>query len=79
MAMNQNRLNNKRIHESVLLHKHERGMLLQTNTNKHKGSDGIRNYQWKLKPVGESLGVMEYLLSLNLSPHKTYQLQSVKY
>lgn len=50
-------------------------MLLQTDTNKHKGSDGIRNYQWKLKPVGESLmwkmvSIYSQILSLQIILYK---------
>ena len=50
-------------------------MLLQTDTNKHKGSDGIRNYQWNLKPVGESLmwkmvSIYSQILSLQIILYK---------
>ena len=50
-------------------------MLLQTDTNKHTGSDGIRNYQWKLKPVGESfmwkmVSIYSQILSLQIILYK---------
>ena len=50
-------------------------MFLQTEANKHKGSDRIRNYQWKLKPVGESLmwkmvSIYSQILSLQIILYK---------